>query len=42
MEKDVIKGFSEEEFSLEEFKRLVKEVNDNKIPGFMYGGIIMY
>lgn len=37
MEKDVIKGFSEEEF-----KRLVKEVNDNKIPGFIYGRIIVH
>ena len=42
MEKDVIKGFSEEEFSLEEFKRLVKEVIDNKIPGFIYGRIIVH
>lgn len=42
MEKDVIKGFCEEEFSLEEFKRLVKEVNDNKISGFMYCGIFMF
>ena len=41
MEEDVIKGFCEEEFSLEEFKRLVKEVNDNKIPGFIYGRIIV-
>ena len=42
MEKDVIKGFSEEEFSIEEFKRLLKEVIDKKIPGFMYCGIFMF
>lgn len=41
MEEDVIKDFSEKEFSLEEFKRLLKEVEDGKIPGFMYGGIIV-
>ena len=37
MEKDVIKGFSEEEFN-----RLLKEVIDKKIPGFMYCGIFMF
>lgn len=42
MEEDVIKDFSEEEFSLEEFKRLLKEVDDGKIPGFMYGAFIIH